>query len=63
MQSRIQSWGKQGFIYKNDNGAGVGWSRGREKLRGMRTAAVGQTSEWWVGREAGRWRSEMMAEW
>jgi len=33
----------------------------------MRTAAVGQASEWWVGREAGRqagrWRSEMMAEW
>jgi len=68
MQSRVLTLGKQGFIYKNDNGAGVGWSRVREKLRGMRTAAVGQTrvsrqAGRQSGRQAGRWRGEMMAEW
>jgi len=53
MQSRIQSLAKTSLFTNNDLEPGVGWSRGREKPRGMQAAAVGQTSEGRAGRQAG----------
>jgi len=42
------------FIFNNDLEPGSAGAGGREKPRGMRAAALGQTSEGRAGRQAGR---------